>query len=219
MLGRLCCAALLVVAACGKPVDASGKEDSSFTKAGMGLPQLSADDPNRPLAADLAVEPVSMLVMFNRLHTSDKLAEALNKTPGQFSKVDVDRDNTFDPLSVKMQDAPDGHTIQIHAKPPAGEYIVATMLFDSDWQFVGHYNGLKGGGASTVGLPLLATGVPGPLPIPVATSPTPTPVTTTPPPSAAPPAALPPAPSAAAAGSIAAVPADSAQDAGLKPTP
>lgn len=52
----------------------------------MGIPETSATDSNRPLAADLAVLPVSMLVMFNRFHTADKLQEALNRKPGQFSK-------------------------------------------------------------------------------------------------------------------------------------
>ena len=56
MFGRFSLAALLVLAACGKPVDASGKEDGSFTKAGMGLPQISADDPGRPQVARVVVD-------------------------------------------------------------------------------------------------------------------------------------------------------------------
>lgn len=223
MLGRSCCAALLVLTACGKPVDATGKEDGSFTKAGMGLPPLAADDPNRPLAADLAVEPLSMLVMFNRLHTPDKLAAALNKTPGQFSKVDIDKDRTFDPLSVKMSDSTDGHNVEIYATPPAGEYIVATLLFDPGWEFVGHYSGFKNGKASTIGLPLLSSGVPKPITPGVAAAPpvvasTPTPISPTPPVSSPPPVAT-PTPAAAPGSPVTALPAGSGSDPGIKSTP
>jgi hypothetical protein len=210
MLGRIFSAALILfVAACGKPVDASGKQDESFTKAGMGIPQMSADDPNRPLAADLAVEPVSMLVMFNRLHTGDKLTEAINKTPGQFSKVDIDKDKNPDPLSAVIKPLPDGHAVEIHARPASGEYIVATMVFDPSWEFLGHYNGLKGGGASTIGVPLLSTGTPAPLPT-VNAAPAPAPVATTP---VATPTPTP------AAGTVTAVPAGSGQAAGVNATP
>lgn len=227
LLGRSCCAALLVLAACGKPVDATGKEDGSFTKAGMGLPPLAADDPNRPLAADLAVEPLSMLVMFNRLHTADKLSAALNKTPGQFSKVDIDKDKAFDPLSVKMSDGKDGHNVEIYATPPAGEYIVATLLFDPGWEFVGHYSGFKNGKASTVGLPLLSSGVPKPVTSPVAGPPatpppvvasTPTPLGSTPPVTAPPPSAT-PTPAAAPGSPVTALPAGSGSEPGVKSTP
>lgn len=221
MFGRSCCAALLVLAACGKPVDASGKEDGSFTKAGMGLPPLAADDPNRPLAADLAVEPLSMLVMFNRLHTADKLSAALNKTPGQFSKVDIDKDKSFDPLSVKMNDSKDGHNVEIYATPPAGEYIVATLLFDPGWEFVGHYSGFKDGKASTVGLPLLSSGVP--KPISAAPGISPTPVATSIPPIAAPPPSAPPVTAPATpppSGSpVTALPAGSSDSPGVQAKP
>lgn len=225
MFGRSCCAALLVLAACGKPVDAKGQEDSSFTKAGMGMPQLPADDPNRPLASDLAVEPLSMLVMFNRLHTADKLAAALNKTPGQFSKVDIDKDLAFDPLSVKMNDSSDGHNVEIYATPPAGEYIVATLLFDPGWEFVGHYSGFKNGKASTVGFPLLSSGVP--QPITGAPAATPTAVTTgtpgtptlPPPVSSAPPVAAPSTTPPPSGSPVTALPAGSGQDPGVKTTP
>jgi hypothetical protein len=218
MLGRICSAALILfVAACGKPVDASGKQDGSFTKAGMELPTMPLDDPNRPLAADLAVLPVSMLVTYNRLHTGDKIGEFINKEPGKFSKVDIDKDKVPDPLSAAMKDIPEGHALEIHARPAAGDYIVATMLFDADWEFLGHYNGLKGGGASTVGVPLLTTGVPGPLPtINAAPAPAPTPVATTP--VATTPVASPVA-STPAAGTVTAVPAGSDQTAGVKTTP
>jgi hypothetical protein len=211
MLGRSRCAALIVlVAACGKPVDPSGKEDASFTKASMGLPTPAATDPNRPLAADLAVLPVSMLVMFNRLHTAEKLQEALNNKPGQFSRVDVDKDSAPDPLTVVMKDSTDGHSIVIHARPPSGEYVVATMMFDPSWEFMGHYNGVKGGGASTVANPLLASGTP-------ALPPTinPAPVATTPP-APTPTAAPTPTP---AAGGVTALPASSGQAPGVKTTP
>lgn len=208
MLGRSCCAALFVLAACGKPVDPSGKVDTSFTRASMGLP--GSADPDRPLAADLAVEPLSMLVMFNRLHTADKLQEAINSKPGRFSRVDVDKDSTPDPLTVVMKDAPDGHLVQIHAKPPTGEYVVATMQFAPDWEFMGHYNGLKNGGASTVSQPLLATGA--------AAVPT-MPPTTTPAPVATTPTATAPTPTTPVAGSVQALPASSGQTPGLAAKP
>jgi hypothetical protein len=219
MFGRTCCTALIVLAAaCGKPVGPSGQEDASFTKASMGIPQTNPADPNRPLAADLAVEPVSMLVMFNRLHTADKLQEALNKKPGQFSRVDIDKDTAPDPLTVVMKEGTDGHAVEIRARPPSGEYVVATMLFDPGWEYLGHYNGLKGGGASTVARPLLASGAPAPAPTitpaPVAT--TPTPVATTPT-TAAPPAA--PAAAPAPTGGVQAVPASSGQTPGVQATP
>jgi hypothetical protein len=208
MFGRSCCAALLLLVACGRPVDPSGKEDASFTKASMSFPVPGATDPNRPLAADLAVEPVSMLVMFNRLHTADKLQEALNRKPGQFSRVDVNKDSTPDPLTVVMKDGADGHAVEIHARPPTGEYVVATMVFDPEWEYLGHYSGLKGGAASTVAAPLLASGSPLPLP-----TTTPAPVATTP----AAPASAPVA--AAPTGGVQAVPASSGQAAGINATP
>jgi hypothetical protein len=57
---------LLLATACGKPLEPSG-EEASFTKASMGFEPTPSSEPSRPLAADLAIEPVSMLVMFNRL--------------------------------------------------------------------------------------------------------------------------------------------------------
>jgi len=187
-------------------------------KASMTFPPSGATDPNRPLAADLAVEPVSMLVMFNRLHTADKLQEWLNRKPGQFSRVDVDRDNTPDPLTVVMNKGADGHAVEIRARPPTGEYVVATMVFDPEWEFLGHYGGLKGGAASTVAAPLLVSG---PATMPPTTTPAPvttTPVATTPAPTT--PAAPASAPIAAApTGGVQAVPAGSGQAAGVHATP
>lgn len=208
MFGRTCCAALVIlVAACGKPVDPSGKVDTSFTRAAMGMPSA---DPHRPLAADLAVEPVSMLVMFNRLHTGDKLTEALNRKPGQFSRVDVDKNNAPDPLTAVVSKGSDGHAVEIRARPPTGEYVVATLMFDPEWEFMGHYGGLKGGAASTVSQPLLATGAPAAPVMPPST--TPAPVATTPAPVATTPTPAAPAP---AAGSVQAVPAGSNAAAGV----
>jgi hypothetical protein len=211
MLARSLCTALVLVAACGKPVDPSGKVDTSFTRAAMGVPST---DPNRPLAADLAVEPVSMLVMFNRLHTGDKLTEALNRKPGQFSRVDLDKNSVPDPLTAVVNDASDGHAVEIRAKPPTGEYVVATLMFDPEWEFMGHYGGLKGGAASTISQPLLAAGAPAPVMMPPTT--TPVPVATTPTPVATAPAPAPAAPSPTpAAGSVQAVPAGSNAAAGI----
>lgn len=221
------CACLLALAvACGKPVDPSGKEDASFTKASMGFenPAPTAE-PSRPLAADLAVEPVSMLVMFNRLHTPDKLQDVLNKKPGQFSRIDVDKDSTPDPLTVLQKDTADGHAFEIHARPTTGEFVVATMLFDKEWSFMGHYNGVMGGAASTFGNPLPAGPTPPAAVPPVAT---PVPVAAAPvasaPAVAAPVAGAPataPAP-AMASGSregVAAVPASSGREAGVAASP
>lgn len=221
------CACLLVLAvACGKPVDPSGKEDASFTKASMGFENPApAPEPSRPLAADLAVEPVSMLVMFNRLHTPDKLQDVLNKKPGQFSRIDVDKDRAPDPLTVLQKDTADGHAFEIHARPATGEFVVATMLFDKEWSFMGHYNGVMGGAASTFGNPLPAAGptVPPAVPpaaaaVPVAAAPTTvgTPVV------AVPVAGVPAAPGTAPApvmGGVAAVPASSGREAGVAATP
>jgi len=126
--------------------------------------------PDRPLAADLAVEPVAMLVMFNRLKTPEKLAEALNKKAGQFSHLDLDKDSAPDPLTVAARDTPDGHAFEIRVRPATGEFVVATMMFDPEWSYLGHYSGLPGGAASTAGAPLPATvpGVAAPTPPPAA---------------------------------------------------
>lgn len=208
MLARSCCTALVVlVAACGKPVDPSGKVDTSFTRAAMGMPSV---DPNRPLAADLAVEPVSMLVMFNRLHTDDKLTEALNRKPGQFSRVDVDKNSVPDPLSAVIKDGSDGHSVEIRARPPTGEYVVATLLFDPEWEFMGHYGGLKGGAASTVSQPLLAAGPSAPVAMPPTTTPVPVAA-----PSPSPVATTPTSAPTPAAGGVQAVPAGSSAAAGI----
>jgi hypothetical protein len=197
---------LLLAFACGELVDSNEKEDPQFTKASMGGAP-SPQGPERPLAADLAVEPVSMLVMFNRLQTPDKLQAALNKTPGQFGHVDLDKDNTPDPLTVAKRDLPDRHAFEIRARPSMGEYVVATMVFDRKWTFLGHYSGAMGGAASTYGRPLAATlTTHSPPPAPVSTAApvavadvpavaAPTPYTTT-------------AATAAAPGSVGAVPAN-----------
>lgn len=203
---------LMFMAACGKPMDPSGKEDPLFTKASMaGLPAPEGQD--RPLAADLAVEPVSMLVMFNRLQTPDKLQEALNKKPGQFSHLDLDKDNNPDPLTVAPKQAPDGHAFEIRAKPSTGEYVVATMVFDPEWNFLGHYSGALGGAASTYGRPLAAA----------TTTPSPTPTAPTPVANAtvgaggAVAGAPPPSPTAATTpAAVVAVPTGSGQEAGVQ---
>lgn len=205
--------------ACGKPMDPSGKEDASFVKASMGIP--AAEGADRPLAADLAVEPVSMLVMFNRLQSADKLQDALNKKPGQFSHLDIDKDGTPDALTVAAKDAPDGHAFEIRVKPNSGEFVVATMMFDKEWTFLGHYNGLMGGAASTVGRPLPVapmTGAAPPMPTPPPSSGAPAPVSDAAP-SGAPDTAPSGAVAGAAAGSVQAVPTGSEAEAGVKATP
>lgn len=154
----------VLVVACGKPVDPSGKEDATFTKASMaGAPAPTGED--RPLSADLAVEPVSMLVTFNRLKTADKLQEALNKKPGQFSHIDLDKDTTPDLLTVADRATKDGHAFEIRVRPATGEFVVATMLFDQEWSYLGHYDGVMGGAASTTARPLPAAPQPGAPPV------------------------------------------------------
>lgn len=227
---RISTLALLGLAlACGKPVDPSGKEDAMFVKASVA-PGATPEGPDRPLAADLAVEPVSMLVMFNRLKTPETLQEALNKKPGQFSHLDLDHDNAPDTLTVAAKDNPEGHAFEIRARPATGEYVVATMVFDPEWSYLGYYSGAMGGSASTFGRPLPAAplvGTPAPLPAPAppatpAAPPAPgapTPVATPPTGTPAPASATPPAPAAAPAPAVQAVPAGAAQPAGVAATP
>lgn len=180
----LCLAAslLLVVTACGKPKERAGGE-AQFVAASM-TGSAGPAGADRPLAADLAVEPVAMLVMFNRLKTPEKLEEALNKKAGQFSHLDLDKDNTPDPLTVAKRDTPNGHAFEIRVRPATGEYVVATMMFDPEWSYLGHYSGLPGGAASTAGYPLPvapAAGTPPASPVVVATNPVATnPVATAP---------------------------------------
>ncbi len=177
----------LSLAACGKPMDRSGQEDAAFMPASM-TGTAAPTGPDRPLASDLAVEPVSMLVMFNRLKTPEALQDALNKKPGQFSHLDIDKDSAPDPLTVAARETAQGHAFEIRARPSSGEFVVATMVFDPEWSFLGHYNGALGGAASTFARPLPAAPLTGaappaaPAPAPVATTaPTATPTPTTPP--------------------------------------
>ena len=121
---------LVALAACGKPMDPSGKEDN-FVHASM-VGETAPQGPDRPLASDLAVEPVSMLVMFNRLKTPEALQDALNKKPGQFSHLDIDKDMNPDPLTVAAREAKQGHAFEIRARPNSGEFVVATMIFDPE---------------------------------------------------------------------------------------
>lgn len=151
---RISVSLVVLVAACGKPVDPSG-QPAEFIKASMGG-EAGPRSPERPLAADLAVEPVSMLVMFNRLKTPEKLQEALNLKAGRFSHLDLDNDLKPDPLTVATRPIPDGHAFEIRVRPTNGEFVVATMVFDPDWTYLGHYSGLKGGASSTYGRPLIA---------------------------------------------------------------
>lgn len=216
-------AALVLAAlavACGKPVDPSGKEDATFTRASMaGAPAPTGED--RPLSADLAVEPVSMLVTFNRLKTADKLQEALNKKPGQFSHIDLDKDTTPDPLTVADRATKDGHAFEIRVRPATGEFVVATMLFDPEWSYLGHYDGVMGGAASTTTRPLPAAPQPGAPPVapPVVATPPAVVPSAAPTQVAAPVAPAPgapaiaeaPAPATGVAGAVQAVPAGGAQ--------
>jgi hypothetical protein len=149
---------LVLAAACGKPVDPSGKPDQSFGQAGMGGPELPVATPTppspggRPLAADVSIEVVSWLVSFNRLQTAKALEDALNRKPGQFSKVDSDADGVLDYIAVVEKPNPDGHAFELRTRAQPGqatpEVVVATMMFDKEWGFAGHYDGAVGGVAA-----------------------------------------------------------------------
>lgn len=204
---------LVALAACGKPMDPSGKEDN-FVHASM-VGEAAPQGPDRPLASDLAVEPVSMLVMFNRLKTPEALQDALNKKPGQFSHLDIDKDMNPDPLTVAAREAKQGHAFEIRARPNSGEFVVATMIFDPEWSFLGYYNGALDGSASTFARPLAALPLPGAPPVAAIAPAAPAvPV----PEAAAVPGAPAPTP-AAPTGTVQAVPAGSAAAAGVAATP
>ncbi len=205
--------ALAATAACGKPMDPSGKEDN-FVHASM-VGKQAPTEADRPLASDLAVEPVSMLVMFNRLKTPEALQDALNKKPGAFSHLDIDQDSNPDPLTVAAREAKQGHAFEIRARPNSGEFVVATMIFDPEWSFLGYYNGALDGSASTFARPLAALPLPGAPPVAAIAPAAPAvPV----PEAAAVPGAPAPTP-AAPTGTVQAVPAGSAAAAGVAATP
>ena len=205
---------LVALAACGKPMDPSGKEDN-FVHASM-VGEAAPQGPDRPLASDLAVEPVSMLVMFNRLKTPEALQDALNKKPGQFSHLDIDKDMSPDPLTVAAREAKQGHAFEIRARPNSGEFVVATMIFDPEWSFLGYYNGALDGSASTFARPLAALPLPGAPPV-AAIAPA-APAVPVPEAAAAVPGVTAPTP-AAPTGTVQAVPAGSGAPAGVAATP
>lgn len=166
--------ALVLAAACGKPVDPDGKPDQSFAQAGMGTPEILPGAPppgrplaNRPLANDVSIEVVSWLVSFNRLQTPQALEDALNRKPGQFSRVDADGDGVPDHISVVERASPDGHAFELRTRPRPGqgnpELVVATMMFDKEWGFAGHYDGAVGGAVATV--PVVAAAAAAPAPV------------------------------------------------------
>lgn len=214
---------LVLAAACGKPVDPSGKPDGSFAKAGMGTPELPATPPTlpapggRPLAADVSIEVVSWLVSFNRLQTAKALEDALNRKPGQFSHVDADADGVLDYIAVVERPNPDGHAFELRTKPQPGqstpEVIVATMMFDKEWGFAGHYDGAVGGTAAVAGAaPVVAAAPPAAAPAVAVAPAAPTPAVAV---AAAPAAAPTPSP----VPSVQAVPAGSDVDAGIAARP
>lgn len=126
----------------------------------MGGPELPVATPTppsppptgRPLAADVSIEVVSWLVSFNRLQTAKALEDALNRKPGQFSHVDSDADGVLDYIAVIEKPNPDGHAFELRTKAQPGqttpEVVVATMMFDKEWGFAGHYDGAVGGVAA-----------------------------------------------------------------------
>lgn len=215
---RAAALSLVALAACGKPMDPSGKEDNFVHASMVGEPTPTG--PDRPLASDLAVEPVSMLVMFNRLKTPEALQEALNKKPGQFSHLDIDHDMNPDPLTVAAREAKQGHAFEIRARPNSGEFVVATMIFDPEWSFLGFYNGAIDGSASTFARPLAALPLPG-APPPVAAIAPAAPAVPSPAVAAAPaaPTIAGTTPTPAPTGTVQAVPAGSGASPGVAATP
>ncbi len=117
--------------------------------AGVGTPAL-ADTKDH--SKDIAMEPISWLVRFNKLHTAKSIEEAINGTPGQFSKVDTDTDGAPDYISVAERSHTKGRAFELRAKPAAkasasaNGVVVATMLFDNSWSLVGWYNGVAPSG-------------------------------------------------------------------------
>ncbi len=160
--------AFVLAAACGKPVDPDGKPDQSFAQAGMGTPEIlpgaPPPPPSRPLANDVSIEVVSWLVSFNRLQTPQALEDALNRKPGQFSRVDADGDGVLDHITVVERANPDGHAFELRTRPRPGqsspELVVATMMFDKEWGFAGHYDGAVGGAVVTVPVVAAAAAAP-----------------------------------------------------------
>jgi len=212
-----------LVAACGKPVGSDGKPDQAFGQAGMGTPGATPTPSptpatGRPLANDVSIEVVSWLVSFNRLQTASALEDALNRKPGQFSHVDSDADGVLDYIAVVERPNPDGgHSFELRTRPQPGqttpEVVVATMMFDKEWAFAGHYDGAIGGVAAT------ATAVAAAAPVVAAApadagAPAATAVA-----AAAPVVAAAPAVAPAAAPSVQAVPAGSDVEAGIAARP
>ncbi len=133
---------LLTATLAGTMCLSSGCQGPQTRDQGAAIAQASALGHTGTSRTDhskqLAMTPISWLVTFNRLHTADGLQQALNKKPGQFSKVDVDGDGTFDQLLVVERDRPGGHAFELQG---AGGKAVATLLFDDEWQPVGSING------------------------------------------------------------------------------
>ncbi|MCB9752581.1 MAG: hypothetical protein H6713_21720 [Myxococcales bacterium] len=89
------------------------------------------------------MEPISWLVRFNKLHSASAIEQAINGTPGQFSKVDTNTDGTPDYIAVAEKSRDDGRAFELRAKADKGDgVVVATMLFDDSWSLVGWYNGV-----------------------------------------------------------------------------
>ncbi len=215
----------LLLAACGKPVDPQGKTDQSFGQAGMGIPEVGAAPTpapaptGRPLASDVSIEVVSWLVSFNRLQTPKALEDALNRKPGQFSHVDADGDGVLDYIAVVERANPDGHAFELRTRPQPGqntpELVVATMMFDKEWGFAGHYDGAIGGVTPTAAAaPVVAAVAPAAAaPMVAASAPEPAAAIAAAAPVAAPVAAP------AVAPSVQAVPAGSDVEAGIAARP
>jgi hypothetical protein len=99
----------------------------------------------------VAAQPISWLVSFNRLHSATALESALNKQPGQFVTIDLDRDGAPDSIAVRQLTHDGGPAFELQANPRVGDAkVVATLLFDKEWNFVGSYDGALPGATPVV---------------------------------------------------------------------
>ncbi len=137
-------AAAVLVLACGKPASPEGGEED-FLRAGM-------QGRGEPLVSGKSLELVSWLVQFNRLNSPQKLEAVLNKTPGKFVPTDVDGDGTHDYIAVFEDPEPerDKHALLLRARPAEAKaegadegVLVATLFFNEDWGLTGYSRSIR----------------------------------------------------------------------------
>ncbi|MCA9690663.1 MAG: hypothetical protein KC636_13725 [Myxococcales bacterium] len=125
--------------------------DPATASAGPSAASARAGD-RGDLAKGLAIEPISWLVRFNKLHSPTALAQAINASPGKFSHIDANGDGLPDPVSISERNHSKGRAFEVSAHPD-GEgkpgSVVATIVFDDEWEMVGWYSGSATGATST----------------------------------------------------------------------